>query len=152
MNLKLKTVTSREEAAGLTALLEQAVRDAAPGWSQPAGPEVAGRYLGETLGRPGALLIVAEQKEAGRPLALAASAPLADPLTGERVPLLVLLHVDPSIRQRGVARELVRELRRQLTARGQSGLWARVGHNDDALISMGERWGFVRDWELMSAE
>ena len=31
-------------------------------------------------------------------------------------------------------------------------LWARAAHNDDALISMGERWGFVRAWELMSAE
>jgi hypothetical protein len=31
-------------------------------------------------------------------------------------------------------------------------LSARAGHNDDALISMGERWGFVRQWEMMVRE
>ena len=29
---------------------------------------------------------------------------------------------------------------------------AAFGHNDDALISMGERWGLVRTWELMAAD
>ena len=28
----------------------------------------------------------------------------------------------------------------------------RAGHNDDALISMGERWGFLRAWELFVRE
>ena len=40
----------------------------------------------------------------------------------------------------------------QLAARGVRGISARVGHNDDALISMGERWGFVRHWELLLRE
>ena len=83
---------------------------------------------------------------------IAASAPFEDPLTGDVQALLILLYTDPSIRQRGVARSLTGELRRALAARGVTELWARAAHNDDALISMGERWGFVRSWELMSAE
>jgi hypothetical protein len=39
-----------------------------------------------------------------------------------------------------------------LAERGMRVLAARAGHNDDALISMGERWGFVRAWELMLFE
>jgi len=152
MNLKLRTVERREQAGPLSALLEQAAREVSASWStRPAG-EIARRYLEHSLGAREALLVVAEQKEADRPLALAGSAASEDPLTGEVHPMLVLLYVDPSIRQRGVARELVRELRRQLAARGVGGLWARAGHNDDAVISMGERWGFVRSWELMSSE
>ena len=113
--------------------------------------EVARRYL-ERFGPREAVLVVAEPREVDRPLALAASAPFEDPLTGEVSAVLVLLYTDPSIRQRGVARALAQELRRVLASRGVTELWARAAHNDDALISMGERWGFVRAWELMSAE
>jgi hypothetical protein len=51
-----------------------------------------------------------------------------------------------------VARALVHETARLLAARGAGTLAARAGHNDDALISMGERWGFVRSWELLARE
>lgn len=159
MNLRLRSITTREEAQGTLALLEQAVRavlasddrreGAARDGTRPA--ELARRYL-ERLGPREAMLVVAEPREMDRPLALAASAPFEDPLSGEVRALMVLLYTDPSIRQRGVARALTQELRRLLAARGVPELWARAAHNDDALISMGERWGFVRAWELMSAE
>ena len=155
MNLRLRTITTREEAQGTLALLEQAVREvlgaagAADGKRTPA--ELARRYL-ERFGPREAVLVVAEPREVARPLALAASAPTEEPLTGDVRALLILLYTDPSIRQRGVARSLTGELRRALAARGVKELWARAAHNDDALISMGERWGFVRTWELMSAE
>jgi len=155
MNLRLRTITTREEAQGTLALLEQAVREvngsAGAAESKRTPTELARRYL-ERLGPREALLVVAEPREVARPLALAASAPLEDPLTGEMRALVVLLYTDPSIRQRGVARALIGELRRSLAARGVKELWARAAHNDDALISMGERGGFVRSWELMSAE
>ncbi len=151
MNLRLRTISTREEALGTLALLEQAVREV-EGLSERRTPaELARRYL-ERLGPREALLVVAEPREVDRPLALAASAPFEDPLTGEVGAVIVLLYTDPSIRQRGVARALTQELRRALAARGVKELWARAAHNDDALISMGERWGFVRAWELMSAE
>jgi ribosomal protein S18 acetylase RimI-like enzyme len=151
MNLRLRTVATREEAQGTLALLEQAVREAGTGLDARRAGEIARRYL-ERLGPREALLVVAEPREVARPLALAASAPWEDPLTLERSAMLVLLYTDPSIRQRGVARALTRELRSALAARGVRELWARAAHNDDALISMGERWGFVRAWELLSAE
>ena len=83
---------------------------------------------------------------------MAASAPFVDPLTGTMNPMLVMLWVDPSIRHRGVARALVGELKRRLARRGMTDLAARVGHTDDALTSMGERWGWVRSWSFLSAE
>lgn len=161
MNLRLRSITTREEAQGTLALLEQAVRAVLASDDRREGPpggrdgnrpaELARRYL-ERLGPREAMLVVAEPREVDRPLALAASAPFEDPLSGEVRALMVLLYTDPSIRQRGVARALTQELRRLLAARGVPELWARAAHNDDALISMGERWGFVRAWELMSAE
>jgi GNAT superfamily N-acetyltransferase len=151
MNLRLRTVATRAEAQGALALFEQAVREVGPLPPERSAGELARRYL-ERLGPREALAVVAEPREVARPLALAASAPFEDPLTGEVHALLVLLYTDPSIRQRGVARALVQELRRALAERGVPELWARAQHNDDALISMGERWGFVRAWELMSAE
>jgi GNAT superfamily N-acetyltransferase len=150
VNLRLRTIAARAEAEGVQALLEQAVREVLDAPDQrPAA--LARRFL-DRLGPREALLVVAEPRELQRPLALAASAPFEDPLTGEVRALLVLLYTDPSIRQRGVARALTGELRRALAARGVKELWARAAHNDDAIISMGERWGFVRTWELMSAE
>jgi ribosomal protein S18 acetylase RimI-like enzyme len=151
MNLRLRTIATREEAQGTLALLEQAVREVVADPDGPTPADLARRYL-ERLGRREALLVVAEPREVARPLALAASAPFEDPLTGEVGAVIVLLYTDPSIRQRGVARALTQELRRGLAARGVKELWARAAHNDDALISMGERWGFVRAWEMMSAE
>ena len=50
------------------------------------------------------------------------------------------------------AKALVEGVSGLLRDRGMSTLAARAGHNDDALISMGERWGFVRQWELMVLE
>lgn len=152
MNLELDVIATRAEAAGLRALLEQAVRETPRPASERAPAEIARHYLDEVLEAPEALLVRARPREVDRPLALAASAPVVDPLTGERAPMLVLLYVDPSIRHRGVARALVQELRRALGQRGLGDLLARAGHNDDALISMGERWGFVRVWEWMSSE
>jgi len=153
VNLRLRTIATREEAQGTLALLEQAVREVsgASGTGGRTPAELAQRYLAR-LGTREALLVVAEPREVARPLALAASAPFEDPLTGEVGAVIVLLYTDPSIRQRGVARALTQELRRALATRGVTELWARAQHNDDALISMGERWGFVRAWELMSAE
>jgi GNAT superfamily N-acetyltransferase len=156
MNLQLRTIGARAEAEGVQALLEQAVRAVLGPDASRLGVNDAAAIARRTLTRLGsareALLVVAQPHEVARPLALAASAPLEDPLTGDARALLVLLYTDPSIRQRGVARALVGELRRALSQRGVGELWARAAHNDDALISMGERWGFVRAWELMIVE
>lgn len=149
MNLRLRTIATRAEARGTQALLEQAVR--AQLGPEARAEELARRCL-DGLGPREALLVVAEPREVERPLALAASLPETEPLTGAVRARLVLLYTDPSIRLRGVARALVGELRRELAARGVTELVAQAAHNDDAVISMGERWGFVRTLEMLSAE
>ena len=78
--------------------------------------------------------------------------PLEDPLLESRLPLVLVLYVDSAVRHRGLAGLLVEAASRELADRGIPRLAARAGHNDDALISMGERWGFTRLWELMLRE
>jgi len=66
--------------------------------------------------------------------------------------MVLILFVSPSARHGGLAGALVEAATAELAGRGIPLLAARAGHNDDALISMGERWGFVRQWELMVRE
>jgi ribosomal protein S18 acetylase RimI-like enzyme len=72
-----------------------------------------------------------------------------DPFSGQRRPEICMLHVHASWRNRGLARALVADATRRLHAAGARAVMARAPHNDDARISMGERWGFVRTDELM---
>ena len=153
MRLELSTVDDPEAARRLAPLLQHAAEETGRAYRDdplPAG--AAERFLERASGRPETLLVVARADEGGEPVALCATGPLEDPLTGETRPVVVALWVDPELRHRGIARALVRETRKRLVARGQADLAARVSYNDDALISMGERWGFVRDWELMVLE
>ena len=149
MNLKLRPIESVDEARDLLPLLERGLRETSLGYLEDLVEGTAGRLLQRHFGRPETLFLVAESE--GDVRAVAATAPYEDPLTAATAPMLVLLWVDPPIRHRGVARALVRETRRILAARGFDALLARVDHNDDALISMGERWGMVRTWEVMSS-
>jgi ribosomal protein S18 acetylase RimI-like enzyme len=116
----------------------------------PAG--TAARFVARHFDEPESLLLVAESRPGAGDLGLCLVGPFEDPLTAERVPMLLVLHVDPAVRHRGLARALVDEARAVLSERGLESLAARAAHNDDALISMGERWGFVRQWELMIHE
>ena len=63
--------------------------------------------------------------------------------------MILALWVDPDWRHRGLARALVGRVHDEL---GAAVIGARAAHNDDALISMGERWGFVRSFEVMFHE
>ena len=154
MNLRLRSVESRREAEDVLPSLVRAVYETIRALREEAGEEEAERHargwIARAEGEPSALLLVGE--DAQRPLAVAATAPFVDPLDGGVRPMLVVLWVDPSIRHRGVARALVAELRRILAARGFRVLTARAGTGDDALLSMGERWGLVRSWEFLSSE
>ena len=153
MNLKLKTITERADADALLELLERGARETREAYAEGASDDdrpLARRYLDAHFGGKQALIVSAESE--GGSLGLAATAPMVDPLTGDSEAHLVVLWVDPSVRHRGVARALVAEVRRRLAERGHAILTARASHNDDALISMGERWGLVRAWELMSSD
>lgn len=153
MSLRLRTVTTIEEARRLAPRLDAAAARVAAEFSDEPFPEGASaRFLERSFAAPETVLVVAEDPGRGEPAGLCLVGPLVEPLTGTAMPLILVLHVDPALRHRGIAKELVREAQRRLSQRGARTIAARAGHNDDALISMGERWGFTRLWELMVLE
>lgn len=123
---------------------------------EPVEGGVARRLFERHFGEPETLVLTAWRESEGRsdgpPIGVCVTVPLVDPLLGDRLPLVVLLHVDRDYRHRGLAHQLIEHASRELESRGIRALAARAGHNDDALISMGERWGFTRVWELMVRE
>ena len=148
--MKFTLVSDRARALSLAGVLDRAADDAMREFRDaPLAEEVGRRLIERSFDAPESLLLLAEEE--GQLAGLLATAPFEDPLTGELVPMIVLLHVETAFRHRGLARALVFEAVRLLGRKGLSRVAARAGHNDDALISMGERWGFVRAWELMSA-
>jgi len=152
--MELKLVTDRDEALALAGLVQRCAEASTAEFRDAALPEDVGRRAIERgFDQPEFLLAVAREDGAPDGIAgLCLVMPFVDPLTAERLPMIVLLHVERSHRHRGVARALVSEAQRLLSRRGLGALAARAGHNDDALISMGERWGFLRAWELLVRE
>ena len=152
----LKLVTDAAEIDALLPRLEILAAELMSEFrDEPLPAGAVGRLLQRSGQEPQTILLRADAAPgdpAADPLGLLLTAPFEDPLTGERVPLVVLLHVRPDVRHRGIARRLVEQALQTLAERGLDRLAARAGHNDDALISMGERWGFVRSWELMLRE
>lgn len=123
---------------------------------EPIEGGLARKLFERTFGELETVVTTASLEDGGargdRPIGVCVTVPLVDPLLGVRLPLVVLLHVDRDYRHRGLARQLIDHTSRELESRGITSLAARAGHNDDALISMGERWGFTRVWELMVRE
>ena len=153
MNLRLRTLDELDDALGLLSLLDKAAVEGGKTWLDEELPEgTARRFLERSFGRKETVVIAAEDVESKKALAIIASAPFEDPLALEVTPMIVLLYVQPEIRHRGVARALILELSRRLTQRGFEALLARAGHNDDALISMAERLGMIRTFEVMASE
>jgi GNAT superfamily N-acetyltransferase len=153
MKLKLRHVTSLDEALALAPALDRFAADFMAQFSDDPFPKGAvERCLRRHFAAPHTVLAVAERAEQAAPCGVCLVGPLEDPLLGTVMPVVLVLHVDEPLRHRGVAGELVREVESILASRGLRTLAARAGHNDDALISMGERWGFVRSWELMVKE
>jgi GNAT superfamily N-acetyltransferase len=150
MQLELRPITTLDAARALGPRLDAAAAAFQAQVSDepyPAGS--AERFLARALGEPETVLLGAYKPGAAQPAGLCLTGAHVDPLSGERVPMVLVLSVDVELRHRGVARALVERARELLAARGHRRLAARALHNDDALISMGERWGFVRAWEWM---
>ncbi|MCC7011546.1 MAG: GNAT family N-acetyltransferase [Planctomycetes bacterium] len=151
MKLTLRTLSSLSEALALTPLCDAVAADFQRQISDhELAPGTSERFLRAHFQARETVCVVAEGPE--RAWGVCLTGPFVDPLLGTTQPMVLVLHVDPALRHRGVATELVREAERVLRERGATTLAARATHNDDALISMGERWGFVRAWELMVRE
>lgn len=149
--MNLTFITDRNEALAFSGALDLAAHRALSEFQdEPPASDLGRRLVERAFDAPEFALVVAREDE--QTLGLCATAPYEDPLTGERIPMIVLLFVEQAHRHRGLARALAAEARRQLARRGFRRLAARAGHNDDALISMGERWGYVRQWEILLHE
>jgi ribosomal protein S18 acetylase RimI-like enzyme len=152
MKLRIRRIAALEEALRLAARLDEHSAEFMAQFSDDPFPRGAcERFLRRHFEASETCLVVAED-DGARAWGVALCGPFTDPLLGTTMPMIVVLHVDAALRHRGVATELVQELERVMGERGIANLCARAGHNDDALISMGERWGFVRSWELMVKE
>lgn len=153
MTTTLRRITEFAEAEALAPALDayaaQAINDF---FDEPLPEGVCRRFFERHFSAPETVLLVAENERGASDLGLCVTGPFEDPLLGSRVPMVLILYVSPDVRHRGLARTLIAEVSRILEARGSKKLAARAGHNDDALISMGERWGFVRQWEMMIRE
>jgi ribosomal protein S18 acetylase RimI-like enzyme len=110
------------------------------------------RFFAKKFSEAETVFVVAETGAGRCDLGVCVSGPFEDPLTGSRGSMILILFVSPHARHQGLARKLVEEVTKVLLERGIQSVAARAAHNDDALISMGERWGFVRQWEMMVRE
>ena len=149
----LRSVVDLEEARALAPAIDAyAAQAMAEFRDEPLAEGVTRRFLERHFEARETLLLVAESAQGRADLGVCLTGPFEDPLTAERVPMVLILYTSPDVRHQGLARALVELAARGLAARGIGRLAGRAGHNDDALISMGERWGFVRHWELMLRE
>jgi GNAT superfamily N-acetyltransferase len=157
MAAALRIVTDRDEALGLAPALDACAREFMAQFSDVPYPEGASRrFLEQHFEDPATVLVEARPEGDVGGLdgwaALCLVGPFRDPLLGTVIPLVLVLYVRSAWRHRGLGRSLLERAAGTLEERGVGGLTARVGHNDDALISMGERWGFVRNFELMQRD
>jgi len=147
MNLSLHSLDRTDSLPGLQALLLSAIQEADFWHTDPIS---AAQLLGSRTYGSGESFLIVAQDEAKANKGFAISVPFLDPLSGERRPLLLFMWVESGLRRHGIARAMVVELRRLLKLGGADGLQARIPHGDDALLSMGERWGLVRQWEILA--
>ena len=153
MEIEIRTVDSAAAAREHFELLRLRGLEALSELGIAAAPDdFMESFLTQRFEAPESLLLVAESKAGAADLGLCLVGPHSDPLSGVRTPMILILSVETNVRHRGLARALVKEARRQLKRRGFPQLAARSPHGDDPLISMGERWGFLRTWEFLAKE
>lgn len=117
--------------------------------NEPVEEGTSAAYLERAFDEDETVLLVAE--EGGEEVGICLTGAWTEPLSGARMACVLALYVSPSVRHSGIARELIDATREALAERGVERLGARVEHNDDARISMGERWGWTRGWEWMDS-
>ena len=143
-------IESLSDAALLGELLDKAATENLAGIShQPIEAGAALRFFEAEREEPETGLWVVRDVE--RVLGVCLTGAWVAPLSGERMASVLALCVEPNHRHQGLAKALVQAARSELRARGILSLGARVEHNDDARISMGERWGWTRGWEWLDS-
>lgn len=153
MQVQIRQIQLPDDACALAPRIDRCAAEAMAEYRDDPLPPGSGlRFCRGTFQAPESVLLVAESAPGEADLGLCLVGPFEDPLTGERTPMILVLWVEVAVRHRGLAKALVAEASDILRERGFTRLAARAAHNDDALISMGERSGFTRQWELMLRE
>ena len=147
---EITQVNSLEQALERAASLDLAVTDSlAEIEHEPIAEGATAKFLERAFDEDETVLMVAT--EGGREVGSSLTGAWTEPLSGERMAGVLALYVHPDVRHQGIARALIAATRDALLERGVERLGARVEHNDDARISMGERWGWTRTWEWMDS-
>lgn len=132
--------------------LEPAIREIYP---QEVGPESAPsarRFLLRSLGQNETVFLLCREEKTEKFAGLLFIARREDPFLAASSPFVYLLFTHPDFRRLGLAASLLAEGEKILKDRGLARLAAPATHNDDAIISMGERRGYLREREFMVKE
>jgi len=149
MDIKLSTAETMDEALVIAEAIEKYALEISLDYRDSEPPAGIGRRLIERHFKSPETVIALARTERSDPVGMCVTVPFEDPLFADTLPFVAVLFVDSGFRHRGLAGHLVASVQATLAERGIKSLAGRAGHNDDALISMGERWGFVRQWEWM---
>ncbi len=153
MDITLRLHADLGSAHDLASQLDTYIRDVMRDLRDEPPPTGAGESLLErSFDSEAGVVLTAHLLGDPNRVGFCVTGPLVDPLVGDSLPMVLALWVDPAWRHRGMARALVGRAREELAGRGFPDIAARAAHNDDALISMGERWGFIRSYEVMVRE
>ncbi len=150
MKFELKEL-SGEEAAG--PLWDRIRRAAVENYPEDEVEEAAARaFVRESLAGKGSICLAGydtgERKLAG----VLFAGPYRHSFLAHRDAVIYWLYVWPEYRNLGLASQLLDRAESALAARGVGWLRAHAAHNDDRIISMGERRGYVREIEVMVKE
>ena len=147
---KITRIDSLERALECAQSLDQAVTATLAEINhEPLEEGASARFLERAFDEAETVLLISREGE--QEVGICLTGAWTEPLSGERLAGVLALYVDRDLRHRGIARALVAAAQEALAERGIMRLGARVEHNDDARISMGERWGWIRGWEWMDS-
>ena len=153
MEVTLRFLETRDDALTLSSDIDHYAREATAEFRDELVADGIGvRLVRDHFDSPHCVFLTATEARSEERIGLCVTVPFVDPLVGDSMAMVVVLSVHPDFRHRGLAGRMISALHEELGSRGVHTLAARAGHNDDALISMGERWGFVRLYEVMVHE
>ena len=129
MDVTLQILEAPDDALALAQVIDVYAREVTAEFrDEPPAEGVGVRLVQRHFNAPECVFLVAREKERGERIGMCVTAPMEDPLIGDRMPLIVVLSVHSDYRHRGLASHMVRAVRAELEARGQTQIAARAGH------------------------
>ncbi len=152
MNLSLQEINDPADCEPLASLAQELIEHTMGELREEPVPSGRGLALLQGVLQSKAGVILRTIGSEGETIGLIVTGPMLDPLVGDETPMILLLWTADPYRRRGMSKRLIENAVEILGSRGLHSLAARAGHNDDALISMGERSGFIRSFEVLVRE